>query len=80
MEITGRNIYQTQMYMRHSSPKTTEIYLENDTTAQDADIARKLWQKLHGDQTAPADGSSVAALLTPEQLQQLLSLAAAKAV
>ena len=80
MEITGRNIYQTQMYMRHSSPKTTEIYLENDTTAQDADIARKLWKKLHGDQTAPADVSSVAALLTPEQLQQLLSLAAVKAV
>ena len=80
MEITGRNIYQTQMYMRHSSPKTTEIYLENDTTAQDADIARKLWQKLHGDQTAPADVASVAALLTPEQVQQLLSLAAAKAV
>lgn len=80
MEITGRNIYQAQMYMRHSSPKTTEIYLENDATAQDADIARKLWQKLHRDQTAPADVSSVAALLTPEQLQQLLSLAAAKAV
>ena len=80
MEITGRNIYQTQMYMRHSSPKTTEIYLGNDTTAQDADIARKLWKKLHGDQTAPADVSSVAALLTPEQLQQLLSLAAVKAV
>lgn len=80
MEITGRNIYQTQMYMRHSSPKTTEIYLENDTTAQDADIARKLWQKLHGDQASPADVSSVAALLTPEQLQQLLSLAASKAV
>ncbi len=27
MELTGNNIYDTQMYMRHSSPKTTEIYL-----------------------------------------------------
>lgn len=80
MEITGRNIYQTQMYMRHSSPKTTEIYLENDTTEQDADIARKLYQKFHEAPQAAGDVASVAALLTPEQLQQLLTMAAASTV
>lgn len=80
MEITRKNIYQTQMYMRHSSPKTTEVYLDNDTTEQDADIARKLYQKFHAAPQTAVDLSSVAALLTPEQLQQLAALAAASHV
>lgn len=75
MEITGKNIYQAQMYMRHSSPKTTEIYLENDTTEQDADIADKLYQLFHGAEGRSA-APSVAATLTPEQIRQILALAA----
>lgn len=45
-ELTG-NIYLTQKYMRHASPKTTEIYLHNDTTRQEADIAEQLYKLYH---------------------------------
>lgn len=47
MEITGSNIYQTQLYMRHTNPKTTEHYLDNATAAQDADLARRLYEHYH---------------------------------
>ena len=45
-ELTG-NIYLTQKYMRHASPKTTEIYLHNDTLRQEADIAEQLYKLYH---------------------------------
>ena len=82
MEITGANIYKTQMYMRHSSPKTTEIYLDNDTSAQDADIAARLYQHYHGDTAAStaADKLQMAMQrMTPAQLDQLAAIAAAMA-
>lgn len=47
MQITGDNIYKTQLYMRHSNPKTTEIYLDNNNAAQDAEIANLLYQHYH---------------------------------
>ena len=40
--LTG-NIYQTQKYMRHQNPATTEIYLHNDTEKQEAEIAKQLY-------------------------------------
>ena len=46
-ELTG-NIYATQKYMRHSNPATTEIYLHNDTTAQEAQTAQQLYNYFHG--------------------------------
>lgn len=79
MQITGRNIYETQQYMRHSNPATTEIYLDNDSAQQDGDIARRLYAHYHGQQTdGPADRLAAAARrLTPEQLEQLANIAAA---
>lgn len=50
MRITGSNIYMTQLYMRHSSPKTTEIYLDNENAAQDADLAKRLYDFYHGEE------------------------------
>ena len=47
MELTGNNIYTTQLYMRHTSPKTTELYLDNDKAAQDATIAQALYKHYH---------------------------------
>lgn len=82
LEITGNNIYETQLYMRHASPKTTEIYLENESTAQDAAIAEKLYRKYHG-QEKEGKGTSrekLAALierLTPAQLERLAKVAEA---
>lgn len=80
MEITGNNIYTAQQYLRHSSPKTTEIYLENDTAAQDEAIAQQLYNHYHGAGTdSHAQLEAVTARLTPEQLAQLIGVAAAMA-
>lgn len=79
MEITGRNIYQTQQYLRHSSPKTTEIYLENDTAAQDERIAALLYRHYHGEDAAGGEDQlqSIIALMNPQQLEQLTAIARA---
>lgn len=47
MTVTERNIYQTQQYMRHADPKTTEIYLHQDTDAQNAKIAQMVYDATH---------------------------------
>lgn len=85
MEITG-NIYQTQQYMRHSNPATTEIYLHNETEKQDAELAQQLYNFYHGKATSePAEINSqidlerIAAAMTTAQLAQLLSLVGAAA-
>lgn len=44
--LTG-DLFQTQKYMRHSNPATTEIYLHNDTEQQEAGIARELYNLYH---------------------------------
>ena len=80
MSITGENIYKTQMYMRHSSPKTTEIYLENDSTAQDEAIAQQLYNRYHGIEESAGSRDqleSIIAVMTPEQLEQLATVAKA---
>ena len=50
-ELTG-DIYLTQHYMRHSNPATTEIYLHNDQSKQEAETAQRLYDLYHrtGDQ------------------------------
>lgn len=77
MQITGKNIYETQQYMRHANPATTEIYLDNASAQQDGDIARRLYAHYHGQQTGgPADRLAAAARrLTPAQLEQLAAIA-----
>ena len=45
-EITG-NLYQTQLYMRHSNPATTEIYLHNRSDQEQGDIAAALYRYYH---------------------------------
>lgn len=59
MEMTG-NIYEAQIYMRHSNPATTEIYLHNDTQKTEADLARRLYDLYHeADPPYPEGSSSV---------------------
>ena len=80
MEITGSNIYTTQQYMRHSNPATTEIYLDNQKTAQDAEIAKRLYAHYHGqDSTRTAEQTIQDAMrrMNPAQLQQLATIAQA---
>ena len=78
-EITG-NLYLTQQYMRHANPATTEIYLHNDTTKQEAKTARRLYDYYHGrtDQgDARARLDSLLQAMSAEQIEQLTGIAAA---
>lgn len=45
-EMTG-NIYTTQQYMRHSDPKTTEIYLHCNNERAEAETAAQLFALYH---------------------------------
>ncbi len=47
VQTITKDLYATQMYMRHSSPKTTEIYLHNDTENEGAEIAAQLYKAYH---------------------------------
>ena len=77
-EITG-NLYLTQQYMRHASPTTTEIYLHNETSKQEASIAQQLYNFYHGIENADArqELENRLANLSPEQIKQLSNIAAA---
>ena len=77
-EITG-NLYLTQQYMRHASPTTTEIYLHNETSKQEATIAQQLYNLYHNIENADArqELENRLASLSPEQIKQLSNIAAA---
>ena len=46
-QLTG-DLYQTQKYMRHSNPATTELYLHNDADQrQEAQTAQRLYDLFH---------------------------------
>lgn len=80
MQLTGNNIYMTQQYLRHSNPTTTEIYLENDTAAQDESIADQLYRRYHGAANEADKKEQLLMLLdtmTPEQIAQITGIAAA---
>lgn len=48
------DLYETQLYMRHSSPKTTEIYLHCEDEVQESALAERLFAYYHG-KTIQAD-------------------------
>ena len=80
MQITGNNIYQTQQYLRHSSPKTTEVYLENDTAEQDDRIAKQLYDLYHGGTGHTNEAETLQTLiasLSAQQIERLAAIAAA---
>jgi integrase/recombinase XerC len=80
MELTGNNIYATQMYMRHESPVTTEIYLNHEHDEQDAQIAGRLYKAVHGqdtEQNAKAQLHELIESMSEKQLEQLKTIALA---
>lgn len=80
MQLTGNNIYMAQQYLRHNSPKTTEIYLENDTAEQDERIAQQLYQHFHGgaeQESSREQLETIVSMMNPEKLEQLLTVAKA---
>lgn len=78
--LTG-DLMQTQKYMRHCSPVTTEIYIHEgaEEEAKAAGLAQQLYNLYHGTKEADsrAQLDNAVAMLTPAQLQQLLGIAAA---
>ncbi len=81
-KLTGNNIYETQKYMRHSNPATTEIYMHDgeEETQQQADIAQRLYNLYHGinaDETEKAQLIGLIDGMTAEQVQQLAGIARA---
>ena len=79
MELTG-DLYQTQQYMRHSNPATTEIYLHIDTEKKEADIAQRLYNHYHGIETQNDSREQLQQAIqtmTPEQIEQLTMFAKA---
>lgn len=56
LEITKQNIYETQNYMRHSSPVTTERYLRTTDKAQarEIELSHALFNFYHGMNAAGA--------------------------
>jgi len=81
METNGGDLYATQQYMRHSDPKTTEIYLHTETEKADATTAQKIYNLFHGiTETDSRDKlNSAIDRMTPAQLEQLAGIAAAMA-
>lgn len=73
MEMTG-DLFITQKYMRHESPKTTEIYLHVNTEKQEAAIATQLYSRYH-DNGQSAARDTLAALLQTMSAAQLSQLA-----
>lgn len=79
MELTG-DLYQTQQYMRHSNPATTEIYLHIDTEKKEADIAQRLYNHYHGIESQSDSREQLQQAIqgmTSEQIKQLTMFAKA---
>ena len=79
MEMTN-DLFITQQYMRHESPKTTEIYLHVNTEKQEADIAQQLYIRYHGHDEEAARYQIASALQTMNGAQLLKLAAAAQAI
>lgn len=80
-EIT-RNLYDTQNYMRHDNPSTTELYLQNETEKREAIIAQQLYDLCHGnngndDADQRAKLNRVIDRMNPEQIEQITNIAVA---
>lgn len=83
--VTDNNIFESQKYLRHANPATTEIYL-HETEEQDrqqADIAERIYNLFHGQkQTQDEQKARLNSLinrLTPQQIDQLAGIAQALA-
>lgn len=80
MDLTGGNLYETQRYMRHTDPKTTEIYIhETEKAEAKAEaLAQRLYNAYHGTETdSRAQLESVIDRLTQEQIEKLAAFASA---
>lgn len=80
--LTG-DLMQTQKYMRHANPMTTEIYIHEGEaeTIRAAGLAQQLYNLYHGAQATDTRSKleQSIARMTPAQIEQLTAIAAAMA-
>lgn len=77
IELTG-NIYDTQHFMRHADPRTTEIYTHTDQSRNEAEIARRLYAHYHGHEEDDREKlAEILNTLSPEQIRSLTAVASA---
>lgn len=74
MKINNHNLYETQQYMRHSNPATTEIYIHADNLERESTLAEKLYNYYHGITEENSLDNMIKAM-TPDQIQQLTAIA-----
>ena len=87
MAVTDNNIYAAQKYMRHTDPKTTEIYLhESDADRAEAEkMAQEVYNYYHAGEGSKEETDSrtmlerIADRLTAGKLEKLLQIAEAMA-
>ena len=78
--VTNNNIYETQNYVRHSDPRTTEIYIHEtaETEKATAAIAQQLYNRYHGIKTTARESlESIIARMSAAQIEKLEGIAAA---
>lgn len=82
LRVSGNNIYTAQKYMRHSSPKTTEIYLHEDENTEklERSLAQDVYNLYHGSgKDNRAQLEHIIDKLNPAQIEKLANIAAAMA-
>ena len=74
--LTG-NIYDTQHYLRHQDPRTTERYTHTDQSRRESEIVRRLYAHFHGleEEDPRAKLNGIINTLTPEQIRSLTAVA-----
>lgn len=82
MSLTG-NLYETQKYLRHASPVTTELYLHCESQKKEQITANRLYNHLNGKEetlTGRDKLETILARLSDSQINKLAELAEVMAV
>ncbi len=73
LAVEQGDIYAAQRFLRHSDPKTTEIYTHTDDLEQDKSLAMKIFNSYHDSTGEAAQRQEIISMITdldPAQLQQ----------
>lgn len=74
MAVEQGDIYEAQRFLRHSDPKTTEIYTHVNDLEKDKNLAFKIYQAYHDTAGEAAQRQEIISMITtldPAQLQQV---------
>lgn len=76
MAVKNGDLFDAQIFLRHTDPKTTEIYTHVDDLEKDKGLAFKIYNAYHDDTGAAAQRQELLSMITtldPAQLQQALT-------